>query len=241
MYWPSSHIAEGADMVSHVAQSQHHEQFWLQSMRDALSQFELACASDRAEDSETEIVPSSSRSTAPQANSSTRSTVLTALERKRRRGAAWQRKRRQAEANNECSKYRFKRVQAGGYIMLSMMNGEELRLKDKVLSSLEFGPEIRSEDSSRLVQRLLTLISCLEAKYNQPYTISYGASRAARTERKRELCRALTGLINICSSGNEASVTIEYDIWDDQLRIFEAKWISWHPGDKGGQYRRPTY
>jgi hypothetical protein len=211
-------------------------------MRDALILFgPSAGQSFNNGEVDTSIFPPSSRPNGDSTRASTQpdtSIGMTAdsVEGKQRLAAEGERMQSVAETTNEYSRFKFQRVQARRYTMLSMMNDEALPLKGKVVSMV-FGQEMRSQDRNQLVQRLVTLISRLEFRHKERHNITESAAaKHARSARKRRLCQALTKIVNIWSLENESAVRIEYEIWDKQLCLFEYKWISWYPEDQGREY-----
>jgi hypothetical protein len=132
----------------------------------------------------------------------------------------------------EVSAYRFDRLGPYRYRMISVM--DDIRLRVKVVNSLRFAPEVSSAHQKEIVERLDTLIDCLEARHMQrvPAVELEGASQNARSKRELlTLCHALTGLINICCLDFNVAKSIRYDTWDNQLEEFEATLMSWYPED----------
>lgn len=242
---PLSHMTDITNGVNDTQQVaiQDSDNIWSRNSRDALTLFGLDFAY-LEEDVDISFFPPSSPRAAQAPRSSAQletnaSSGLTAnsVKSKQRRNvllnAAWKRVLEQAGATDEYSKYRLRKERNGEYTMLSMLNGEEVPLKDKVVSSVIFDKKMGPERLNQLVLRLTTLISCLEARYRRHHAIEAGRSKRARNERKGEFRQELTTVINICCSGRELCSRIDYDIWDDQLFIFESRWLEWHSKDEG--------
>jgi hypothetical protein len=223
MVKPSSQLTStisGGTQIIHDA-----EELLARSMREFIVDY-----SDSEAEEETSVVPSSS-GLAGQSVSSSPPFDLAAKRAKRRREkqAGYKRKERKAKST-EAAKYRFDKLESGEYIMMSAM--DNIPLRTKVANSLRFAPKMSSEHQSQLTKRLNTLIGCLEVRHLKPY-FTDGTSHRARGHRKRELCQKLTALINSRSSDHLLSMSMDYDEWDDELRGCEAKWMTWHPEDKG--------